>query len=275
MEMAETTSLYHRHPCAALEAVQRTGAGKYVLVTGAARDIGRTIALSWAKAGAAGISICSQNAEDLEQVVAELRRLNPAGKVFATACDTTRSADVTKLFLAIREQFGKLDIVIANVGTAHSSTIGETDDNDEWWADMTTNFRSTHLPAHQYIRTFGPAPTGTFISITSGTDTVVSSGLSSHQIAKDADRRLIEFLNTEYPDMKAFSLDVGSIRTERMFDMFEPFAFDNLELIGMFSVWLGGGRADKLKGTCVHVTWNVGELEKQSENLSRKDSLLG
>ena len=75
MEMAETTSLYHRHPCAALEAVQRTGAGKYVLVTGAARDIGRTIALSWAKAGAAGIAICSQNAEDLEQVVAELRRL--------------------------------------------------------------------------------------------------------------------------------------------------------------------------------------------------------
>ena len=275
MEMAETTSLYHRHPCAALEAVQRTGAGKYVLVTGAARDIGRTIALSWAKAGAAGIAICSQNAEDLEQVIAELRRLNPAGKVFATACDTTRSADVTKLFLTIREQFGKLDIVIANVGTAHSSTIGETNDNDEWWADMTTNFRSTHLPAHQYIRTFGLAPTGTFISITSGTDTVVSSGLSSHQIAKDADRRLIEFLNTEYPEMKAFSLDVGSIRTERMFDMFEPLAFDNLELIGMFSVWLGGGRADKLKGTCVHVTWNVGELENRSENLSRKDSLLG
>lgn len=274
MEIAETPSLYHRHPCAALEAVQRTGAGKYVLVTGAARDIGRTIALSWAKAGAAGIAICSQNAEDLEQVVTELKRLNSAGKVFATACDTTRSADVTKLFLAIREQFGKLDIVIANVGTAHSSTIGDTDDNDEWWADMTTNFRSTHLPAHQYIRTFGPAPTGTFISIKSGTDTVVSSGLSSHQIAKDADRRLVEFLDTEYPEMKAFSLDVGSIRTERMFDMFEPFAFDNLELIGMFSVWLGGGRADKLKGTCVYITWNVEELEKESEDLSRKDSLL-
>jgi hypothetical protein len=86
--------------------------------------------------------------------------------------------------------------------------------------------------------------------------------------------RLIEFLNIEYPEIKPFSLDLGVVRMERMFDMFEPFAFDNLELIGMFSVWLGGGRADKLKGSCVHVTWNVEALEKESDHLSRKDSFL-
>lgn len=86
--------------------------------------------------------------------------------------------------------------------------------------------------------------------------------------------RLIELLNIEYPEIKPFSLDVGVVRMERMFDMFEPFAFDNLELIGMFSVWLGGGRADKLKGSCVHVTWNAEALEKESDHLSRKDSLL-
>jgi NAD(P)-dependent dehydrogenase (short-subunit alcohol dehydrogenase family) len=247
--------------------VQHTGAGKYILVTGASVDIGRAIALSWAKAGAAGIAICSRNAEDLDPVTVEVKRLNHTVQVLAMACDTTRSANVTNLFLAIKEQFGKLDIVIANFGTVHLGRISGTDDNDEWWADMTTNFRSTHLPVHQYIRTFGPAPTGTVISITSPADIVMTPNFSSYGIAKQTDRRLIEFLDTEYPEIKAFSLDPGILMTGRTCEMFKPFAFDNPELVGMFPVWLGGGRADKLKGSYVHATWDIEELERESEDI--------
>ncbi|KAH6852853.1 hypothetical protein BKA58DRAFT_60766 [Alternaria rosae] len=266
-KMCQFTSTYYRQPYPALEGMQHTGASKYVLVTGASEEIGRAIASSWAKAGAAGIAISSRDADDLEPVIVKLKRLNPTVQVLAMACDTTKSAEVARLFDAIREDFGQLDVVIANVGTAHLSRIDETDDNDEWWADMTTNFRSTHLPAHQYIRTFGPAPTGTFISITSGAGTVVTPGLSSYGIAKQTDRRLIEFLTTEYPDMKAFSLDPGVVRTNKTSDMFKPFAFDSPELVGMFSIWLGGGRADRLKGSYIHTTWDVEELETQADDI--------
>ncbi|KAI4953457.1 hypothetical protein J4E91_002304 [Alternaria rosae] len=266
-KMCQFTSTYYRQPYPALEGMQHTGASKYVLVTEASEEIGRAIASSWAKAGAAGIAISSRDADDLEPVIVKLKRLNPTVQVLAMACDTTKSAEVARLFDAIREDFGQLDVVIANVGTAHLSRIDETDDNDEWWADMTTNFRSTHLPAHQYIRTFGPAPTGTFISITSGVGTVVTPGLSSYGIAKQTDRRLIEFLNTEYTDMKAFSLDPGVVMTDKTSDMFKPFAFDSPELVGMFSVWLGGGRADRLKGSYIHTTWDVEELETQADDI--------
>jgi len=272
-KMCQFTSTYYRQPYPALEEVQHTGAGKYVLVTEASEEIGRAIASSWASAGAAGIAISSRNEHDLEPVIVRLKRLNPTAQVLAMACDTTKSAEVARLFDSIREKFGQLDVVVANVGTAHLSRIDETDDNDEWWADMTTNFRSTHLPAHQYIRTFGPAPTGTFISITSGAGTVVTPGLSSYGIEKQTDRRLIEFLNVEYPDMKAFSLDPGVVRTERTSDMFKPFAFDSPELVGMFSVWLGGGRADKLKGSYVHTTWDIEELEREADDIVGRGSL--
>jgi NAD(P)-dependent dehydrogenase (short-subunit alcohol dehydrogenase family) len=266
-KMCHFTDKYYRQPYPALEAVQYTGAGKYVLVTEALEDIGRGIALSWAKAGAAGIAICSRNAEDMESVVVELKQINPTLQVLAMACDTTRSSDVTRLFLAVREHFDQLDVVIANVGTAHLNRMDETDDNDEWWTDMTTNFRSTHLPVHQYIRTFGPAPAGTFISITSGAGTVVTPGLSSYGVAKQTDRRLIEFLNVEYPEMKAFSLDPGVVMTERTTEIFKPFAFDSPELVGMFSVWLGGGRADTLHGSYLHATWDIEELEREADDI--------
>jgi len=254
--LANPTSICYQESYPALEAAQYTGIGKYVLITNASQDIARSIAPSWARAGAAGIAICSRNAGDLGSVTAEIRVANPGVQVLAMVCDTTSLYEVARLFSNVKDNFERLDVIIANVGTAHLESTDEADDNDMWWTDTTTNFRSTHLPAHQYIRTYGPSPTGTFISIPSGAQTVVGPGVSSYQFAKQIDRRLIEFLVFEYPEMKAFSLDARqALDTYKLFEAVDP------DLLGLFSVWLGGGRADALKGSCIHPSWDIDELE--------------
>jgi hypothetical protein len=255
------TMICHQGPYPALEAVQHSAAGKYILITNASHGTGRAIALSWTKAKAAGIVICSPNAKDLESIVLEIRLINANIPLVALPCDTTRSSDVIRLFSVSKEVFGRLDVVVANVGTKHLENLDAKDDNDVWWIDATTNFRSTHLTAHEYIRTFGPAPTGTFISIPSGADFVVGCGISSREFAHLIDYRLCEFLTLEYPAMRCFSLDGGATqagRARRKDDYFEGCKTD---LVGLFSVWLGGGRADPMRGSCLRAEWDIRELE--------------
>lgn len=273
MTTAHPTLVRYREPYPALEAVQHTAVGKYILITNASHGIGRFIAISWARAGVAGLAISTLNAEDLTSVAAEIRLINPAIPLVAMICDTTNSFDVTKLFSAIRDVFGRLDVLITNVGTSHLGNLDETDDNDMWWTDVTTNFRTTHLTAHQYIRTFGPSPPGTFISITSGADSCVEPGVSSHEFAQQIDCRLRAFLTTEYPTMKAFSLDPGPIPMGRGRRAHNRFEMHKSELVGLFSIWLGGGRADVLRGSYMCAGWDIRELELDIQQSLKRNNL--
>jgi hypothetical protein len=49
--------------------------------------------------------------------------------------------------------------------------------------------------------------------------------------------------------------------------MFKLFVFNSPERVGMFSVWLGDERADKLKGSYVHITLDIEESETDSEDI--------
>lgn len=270
---AHPTMVCHREPYPALKAVQRSAAGKYVLITNASQGTGRAIAVSWARADAAGIAISSLDAEDLESIALEIRRINSNIAIVPMTCDTTSSFEINDLFTATKDVFGRLDVVIANVGTTHLEDLDATDDNDLWWADVMTNFRSTHLTAHQYLRTFGPSPTGTFISITSGVNFCVGPGVSSHEFAQQIDRRLLDFLASEYPMMKAFSLDAGPIHARRTRIPYGHVEICNPELVGLFTAWLGGGRADLLRGNSLRTEWDIGELERNMRQVLERDTL--
>lgn len=268
------TSTYHTKINPALQAAQSSAAGKFVLITGASRGLGRIMAHAWAKGGAAGIAICARKAASLEPVTAELKVINPNVDILAQACDTTSSTEVAKFFAATKGKFGKLDVVIANVGIVNDPPsempkIGEQDP-ELWWNIMATNVRSTYLTAHHFIGTFGPDPNGTFIITTSGAAAIVPPGLSSYGMSKHAGIRLGEFLDVEYPSLRVFNMDPGIPRGLATMEAFKPFAVVEPELIGAFSVWLASGRADGCKGGYVHVAWDIEELENHADEISSK-----
>jgi NADP-dependent 3-hydroxy acid dehydrogenase YdfG len=264
------TSTYHCTVYPALQAAQNSAAGKFVLITGASKGLGYHIAKAWAAGGAAGIAICARSASTLESVAKELQSINPSTEVVAQACDTTKAAEVEAFFSATKEKFGKLDVVVANVGVAsHHSPIG-VQDPAEWWNSIATNVRSAHLAAHYFINTFGPSPTGTFIIMTSGAAALVVPGLSSYGISKQACIRLADFLHAEYPELKVFSMDPGIVKGVASLEDFVPFAVVEPDLVGAFSVWLGSGRGEGCRGGYVHVAWDVEELENSAEEIREK-----
>jgi NAD(P)-dependent dehydrogenase (short-subunit alcohol dehydrogenase family) len=264
------TSTYHRSVYPALQSAQTSAAGKIVLITGASKGLGYYIARAWAAGGAAGLVICARSATSLESVAQELKVIKPDIKILTRACDTTRPEDVEALFLAIKNEFGRLDVVVANVGVASAASPLGTGNPEEWWDRLTTNIRSPQLTAHYFLKIFGPSPTGTFVIMTSGAAAVVMPGLSGYGTAKQACVRLAEFLDVECPELHVFSLDPGIVKGLASLKQFVPFAVVEPELVGAFTVWLGSGKARGCRGGYVHAAWDVGELQIKEEEIQAK-----
>ncbi len=87
--------------------------GKTVFVTGAGKNIGKEIALSFAKKGA-NIVVCDYNKDCAEDTVNEIKKLG--SDAIAAVCDVR---DREKIFYYADEavkKFGKIDILVNNAG---------------------------------------------------------------------------------------------------------------------------------------------------------------
>lgn len=91
---------------------EKTLAGHTALVTGAARNIGREIALTLSRAGANVIVNTLQDTAAAEAVAAEIRA--GGGEALVAVCDIVERDQVEEMVEAGRREFGKVDIVIAN-----------------------------------------------------------------------------------------------------------------------------------------------------------------
>jgi NAD(P)-dependent dehydrogenase (short-subunit alcohol dehydrogenase family) len=100
--------------------------GKVVLVTGAGRGIGRSIAAAFSAQGArvAANDITPVNLDETIQHIAD-----NGGEVRALIADVSKKMPVQSMIEAILDEWGRIDILINNAGVEpHSSLL----DMDEW-----------------------------------------------------------------------------------------------------------------------------------------------
>ena len=83
------------------------------LVTGAGSGIGRHTANALSIAGYE-VVLCGRRLEALEETISGAKAAN---SMTAIGCDVTDPASVDSLFAAIKEQFGRIDVVFNNAGT--------------------------------------------------------------------------------------------------------------------------------------------------------------
>lgn len=86
-------------------ALKDAAKGLSVVVTGAGRSIGRSIALTFAKAGAKQVTITSRSALELEEVKAAIQEVSKDIWVIIVLADVTNEADVQDIF----EKAGHVD----------------------------------------------------------------------------------------------------------------------------------------------------------------------
>jgi NAD(P)-dependent dehydrogenase (short-subunit alcohol dehydrogenase family) len=88
-------------------------AGSAAIITGAGSGIGRAAALSFAKRGA-NVIVSDVNAERASAVADQVRRLGASAK--GLACNVTDQADIERLRDECLTEFGRVDLVMNNVG---------------------------------------------------------------------------------------------------------------------------------------------------------------
>jgi NAD(P)-dependent dehydrogenase (short-subunit alcohol dehydrogenase family) len=106
---------------------------RVAVVTGAARGIGKSIALRLADDGLdVAINDMPDQKELLESVAEEIQK---KGRRAVTLCgDASEEKDVKALVDKAVEELGGVDVVSSTVHAAcHSSTYFSTDDGSRWW----------------------------------------------------------------------------------------------------------------------------------------------
>ena len=87
--------------------------GKVAIITGAGRGLGRGIVLCLAEEGA-DVVVCSRTLAEAEEVASEARKLGR--KSLAVLTDVTDTNQVAQLVQETMNTFGKIDILVNNVG---------------------------------------------------------------------------------------------------------------------------------------------------------------
>ncbi|MCX7619187.1 SDR family NAD(P)-dependent oxidoreductase, partial [Tepidiforma sp.] len=87
---------------------------KIILVNGGSRGIGEAMAREFARLGATVI-VSSRRQDGVDAVAGAIR--DAGGKALAVACHTGDVAQVDALFDRIRNEFGRLDVLVNNAAT--------------------------------------------------------------------------------------------------------------------------------------------------------------
>ncbi len=100
--------------------------GKRVVVAGASRGIGRSIALAFAEGGAR-VSICARGAEALEATKDEIAAMGAFAH--AQTCDLSNESEIVRYVPGAAEALGGIDVLVNN------ATAGATGDDEAAWAE--------------------------------------------------------------------------------------------------------------------------------------------
>ncbi|HEX4577085.1 MAG TPA: SDR family oxidoreductase [Edaphobacter sp.] len=126
--------------------------GKTVLVTGAAKRIGRAIALALAERGA-NVAITYLGSQfEAEETVRALAAQDV--DALAVRCDLRDPESIEQTMASVIEEFGQLDLLVNNAGVFESQVL-ENISVEQWDAMFATNTRAPFLmakAAHPYLR---------------------------------------------------------------------------------------------------------------------------
>ena len=157
-------------------------AGEVAIVTGGRRGIGKTIALTFAEAGA-NVVVCDLVVEDgeLQAVAEEIQRLGR--RSLAIQADTSKKKDVDNLVQKVVNQFGTIDILVNNAGIMIKSPFLDMPE-DDWDKLMSVDLKAYYLCSQAVGRRMVKQKKGKMINIASQYAFKVTPGMGVYSIAK-------------------------------------------------------------------------------------------
>src|SRR5450759_5511741 len=153
--------------------------GKYAVVTGGTRGIGRAIAERLLQDGAA-VAICGRTRGAVDRAVAGMQ---PLGRIFGTVADISRVEGARALFAAVDVEFGGLDILVNNAGRGLYKKVGDMTP-EEWHLNIDLNLNGAFYCAHEALARFATRGGGFIVNISSLAGRNAFSGGAGYNASK-------------------------------------------------------------------------------------------
>jgi 3-oxoacyl-[acyl-carrier protein] reductase len=186
-------------------------AKRIALVTGAARGIGRATAVALADQGARVIAADMVDASDTVEAIAEY-----GGEARALVADVSDAGSVDKLFQAIDEHHGRLDILVHSAGILHEKPLLQTATED-FDRIISVNLRGTFLVGREAIRLISKNGDGRVILIASDLSYLGRSTFSSYCASKHGMLGLARSWALEFaPSILVNALCPGPVDTQML-----------------------------------------------------------
>jgi len=224
--------------------------GRVALVTGGSRGIGRAVALGLAQAGA-DVAVAARKPEDLEQVATDIRALGR--RALAVPAHLGRREDVDRLFHAVADTFGRLDVLVNNAAT--NPVFGPLLEIEEeaWDRIMALNVKGYLVAAQRAARAMRLLGRGAIINVASTAGLRASAGIGAYSVSKAAVIMLTRVLGRE---LAPLGIRVNGIAPALIETRFSEALWKNPEILSGYlkSTPLGrAGQPDEVAGAVVYL----------------------
>ncbi|MFC1870522.1 glucose 1-dehydrogenase [Chloroflexota bacterium] len=147
--------------------------GKIALITGGSRGIGRATALGFARAGA-DVAIASRKLPDLEKVAGEIKGMGR--RSLAVAAHLGRMEDINNLVTRVKEEFGRIDILVNNAASNPTMASALEVDERAWDTIINLNAKGLFFLSQAAARVMKEQGGGCIINIAS------AAGIRPHML---------------------------------------------------------------------------------------------
>jgi NAD(P)-dependent dehydrogenase (short-subunit alcohol dehydrogenase family) len=169
--------------------------GSVAVVTGGGSGIGRALAAAMAGAGAS-VVVGDLQESGVTETVESIR--GAGGAAAAVVADVSTADGITRLIDTARDEFGPVDVFVANAGIIGASGIG--DDEDDWDRILDVNLRAHIRAAKALVPEWVARGRGHFVAVASAAGLLTQLGAAGYSVTKHAAVGFAEWLAITYGD---------------------------------------------------------------------------
>jgi len=178
--------------------------GKIAIITGAGKGIGWETAIDFAKEGA-DLVLVSRTRKDLEKLAGQVQELGAKSLILTT--DIAEEGQVRDMIDKTLQNFGRLDILVANAGIHLRKTVTETTVT-EWDEMMEINLRGTFLCCREAVKVMVEQNYGKIVIVSSESGTKGSASQGAYCTTKFGQIGFMEVLTDEVKD---YDINVNAV----------------------------------------------------------------
>ncbi len=163
--------------------------GKYCIVTGAGKGIGKAIVERFLKEQAAGVAILEW---DLALAEATAKELDPSGeRVIAVKCNVADTEMVKEAVDQVMTKWGRIDVLVNNAGITRDKIFHKMSD-DDWFSVININLNGVYNLCKYVVPVMREQESGAIVNMSS-TSMMGNPGQANYAATKAA---LVGFTRT-------------------------------------------------------------------------------